>query len=48
MKLILLKPHKGWGWFMWGLLGKHNRWFLGFSKAVPYEAISLEMTKEMK
>ena len=27
----LLFGYPGWGWKMWGILGKENRWFVGFS-----------------
>lgn len=30
MRVLLGYP--GWGWKMYGLLGKENKWFFGFSK----------------
>lgn len=33
MKLLL--GTRLWGWRMFGLLGRHARWFLGFSMALP-------------
>ena len=35
MKLYLGTP--GWGWRMWGLIGKNSKWFLGFSKQAVYQ-----------
>lgn len=29
--MIILFGTPGWGWRMFGLLGKHNKWFLGLS-----------------
>lgn len=29
--MIILFGTPGWGWKMFGLLGKQNKWFLGFS-----------------
>ena len=26
-----------YGWRMWGLLGKHERWFFGFSKQPKWD-----------